>query len=209
MYGSYLSNISGNTSACVIARRVKSTPTNQTGSVSPMPKSDTIIQTLFLAGIGGALISSSILAGATLLLAISGIALHNRGHLTGGDWKTPKELRLIHFAFWFFVLTSAVAWAIDGFTYEGGKTLGTHARFLLFWPLILVLAAINVKSSTVLTAFTMAAASAVGLLAADIISHQGSFETYFHYRFGGGINPISFGNITLLVSLLSWVGSGP
>lgn len=172
-----------------------------------MPKSRILAQTLFLAGIGGALISSSILAAATLLLAVSGIAFHRRGHLNKIDWKTPKELRLIHFAFWFFVLTSAVAWMIDGFTYEGGKTLGTHARFILFWPLILALAAINVRASIVLAAFPVSAISAIGLLAVDIIAHQGSLETYFQYRFGAGINPISFGNITLLVSLLSWVAS--
>src|SRR5690606_16390225 len=88
---------------------------------------------LLCLGLAGALASSSLLAATTALLAILGGYLIKTKALVKQDWDTPKELRLIHFAFWFFVLTSAISWAIEGFSYDGAKTLGTHARFILFW----------------------------------------------------------------------------
>jgi len=54
-----------------------------------MPNSNSMIQALLLVGLGGALISSSILAGATLLLFIAGIMIIKRGTLA-------QTLSLIH-----------------------------------------------------------------------------------------------------------------
>lgn len=170
-----------------------------------MPKSNLMIQALLLAGLGGALLSSSILAGATLLIAITGIVAIKRRTLEQTDWDTPKELRLIHFAFWFFVLVSAVAWIVDGFSYEGLKTLGTHARFILFWPLVITLTAAALKAAGAFSAMILAAIAASVILVVDLLAHQGGFDSFFRYRFGGGINPITFGNITLLASVISWV----
>ncbi|WP_297793059.1 O-antigen ligase family protein [uncultured Marinobacter sp.] len=170
-----------------------------------MPKSNLMIQAFLLAGLGGALISSSFLAGATLLIAITGIVAIKRRTLEQTDWDTPKELRLIHFAFWFFVLVSAVAWIVDGFSYEGLKTLGTHARFILFWPLVIALTAAALKATGAFSAMILAAVAASVILVVDLLAHQGGFDAFLRYRFGGGINPITFGNITLLASVISWV----
>ena len=65
---------------------------------------------LLIIGFGGALLSSSILAGATLLLAIAGMVLSARKSLYKTGWDKPKELRLLHFSFWFFVLVSFISW---------------------------------------------------------------------------------------------------
>ena len=73
---------------------------------------------LLIIGLGGALLSSSILAGATLLLAIAGMVLSARKSLYKDGWDKPKELRLLHFSFWFFVLVSFLSWALEGFDYE-------------------------------------------------------------------------------------------
>lgn len=170
-----------------------------------MPKSNLMIQAFLFAGLGGALVSSSLLAGATLLIAITGIFTIKRGTLEKSDWDTPKELRLIHFAFWFFVLVSTIAWFIDGFSYEGLKTLGTHARFILFWPLVIALIATALKAAGVFSAMVLAAFAAPAIFFIDLLAYQGGFDSFFRYRFGGGINPITFGNITLLASVISWV----
>ncbi|MDX1599774.1 MAG: O-antigen ligase family protein, partial [Marinobacter sp.] len=170
-----------------------------------MPKSNLMIQAFLLAGLGGALISSSLLAAATLVIAVAGIVAIKRRTLEQTDWDTPKELRLIHFAFWFFVLVSTVAWLIDGFSYEGLKTLGTHARFILFWPLVIALTAAALKAAGAFSAMILAAVAASVILVVDLLAHQGGFDSFFHYRFSGGINPITFGNITLLASVISWV----
>lgn len=170
-----------------------------------MPKPNLMIQALLLTGLGGALIFSSILAGATLLLAIAGIVAIRKGTLKQTEWDTPKELRLIHFAFWFFVLVSTVAWFIDGFSYEGVKTLGTHARFILFWPLIIALTAAGLKATGALWAMILAAVAATAILLIDLFAYREGFDAFFRYRFGGGINPIIFGNITLLAGIISGV----
>lgn len=96
----------------------------------------------------GALVSSSIIAAATLLLAIAGIVISFRKSLGAQAWEKPKELRLMHFAFWFFVAVSVYSWISEGATYEGGKTLGTHARFILFWPLIIALSYARIRAKT-------------------------------------------------------------
>lgn len=164
-----------------------------------------MIQALLLAGLGGALIYSSILAGVTLLLAITGIVAIRKGTLKQREWDTPKELRLIHFAFWFFVLVSTIAWVVDGFSYEGIKTLGTHARFILFWPLVIALTAAGLKATGTFWAMILAAFAATLILLVDLFAYQGGFDAFFRYRFGGGINPIVFGNITLLAGAISGV----
>lgn len=170
-----------------------------------MPNSNSMIQALLLVGLGGALISSSILAGATLLLFIAGIMIIKRGTLDQTDWDTPKELRLIHFAFWFFVLVSVFAWTVDAFSYEGWKSLGTHGRFILFWPLVIALTTAALHASGAFSAMILAAFAATVILLIDLLAYQGGFESFFRYRFGGGINPIMFGNITLLAGAISWV----
>ncbi|WP_341581351.1 hypothetical protein [Marinobacter metalliresistant] len=62
----------------------------------------TFLPLLLMIGLGGALLSSTILAAATLLLAIAGMITGHRKSLYRTGWDKPKELRLMHFAFWFF-----------------------------------------------------------------------------------------------------------
>ena len=164
------------------------------------------IHLLFVIGVAGALLSSSVLAAATLLLAITGFVISYRKSLYQAGWDKPKELRLLHFAFWFFVLVSVYSWALEGFSYEGGKTLGTHARFILFWPLIIALSYARLGANTVFSGAGLMAASIFGLLGSALLTNQSSLELLLSSRFGGGINPISFGNIALLGSFLTLTG---
>ena len=160
---------------------------------------------LLMIGLGGALASSSVLAAATLLLAITGIVLITKRSGLEAEWMPPKELRLLHFAFWFFVLVSAYAWTLEGFDYEGGKTLGTHARFILFWPLIFALSQVKIGATKVFLAIGLISVVTIGLLAKEAVLAT-SIQDVVADRFGAGINPISFGNLSLLGGMLTLVG---
>ncbi|MBW0149362.1 O-antigen ligase family protein [Marinobacter arenosus] len=167
----------------------------------------TVTPALLMAGLGGALLSSSILAGAALLLAIAGGVLIARKAPERTGWDTPKELRLIHFAFWFFVLVSAWSWLLEGFDYEGGKTLGSHARFIVFWPLVIAFSYAGLRAQTMFMALGIVSLSAILTFASALASQLWSIDQILEMRFGGGINPISFGNIALLGSILTLVGA--
>ena len=161
---------------------------------------------LIMAGLGGALLSSSILAAATLLAAIAGLVFIKNKTLQKTGWDTPKELRLLHFAFWFFVLVSAFSWVMEGFDYEGGKTLGTHARLILFWPLVVALTVAGFRARHLfLTTALVALSTLAALLIALATDYQNTGEP-LNTRFGAGINPISFGNLALLGGALALVG---
>lgn len=160
---------------------------------------------LLIIGLGGALLSSSILAGATLLLAVAGLMLSVKKSLYKTGWDKPKELRLLHFSFWFFVLVSFLSWALEGFDYEGGKTFGTHARFLLFWLLIVAISYARIGARTTFAAIGLVSVSVIGVFLVTVAARQGALEQVLNSRFGGGINPISFGNLALLGGMLTVV----
>ncbi|PCM42803.1 glycosyltransferase family 2 protein [Marinobacter sp. ANT_B65] len=164
------------------------------------------IPLLFVLGIAGALLSSGILTAATALLAIAGLVISYRKCLYQAGWDKPKELRLLHFAFWFFVLVSFCSWAIEGFGYEGGKTLATHGRFILFWPLVVALSYARLGASTLFTAAGLAAASVIGIMAATLIANQGPPDELLNSPFSSGLNPVIFEHIALLSSLLALTG---
>lgn len=166
-----------------------------------------LLNALLVAGLAGALVSSSILASATLLLALAGIAFGVSRSLPEAGWDKPKELRLLHFAFWFFVLVSGLSWTLEGFDYEGGKTLGTHARFILFWPLIVALTYARIGAHVTFTALGLISVSVIGIFLTAVTTSQGGLDQILHARFGGGINPISFGNLALLGGMLTIVAS--
>lgn len=161
---------------------------------------------LLMIGLGGALVSSSVIAAATLLLAITGIVISVQKSLEKQAWEKPKELRLVHFAFWFFVAVSVYSWISEGASYEGGKTLGTHARFILFWPLIIALSYARIRAQTVFFAIGLVALSAMAVFLTHLVSYEGSYGQFLSTRFGGGINAISFGNIALLGGTMTLVG---
>ncbi|WP_373001429.1 O-antigen ligase family protein [Marinobacter sp.] len=161
---------------------------------------------LIMVGLGGALLSSSILAAATLLAAIFGLAFIKTRALPKAGWDTPKELRLLHFAFWFFVLASAFSWTMEGFDYEGGKTLGTHARFILFWPLVIAFTVSGFRANHLFATTAIVALSSVVALLVALATEYESLSQLLQTRFGAGINPISFGNLSLLGGSLALVG---
>lgn len=165
-----------------------------------------LLPALLMAGLGGALASSSILAGATALLAIAGIALTVRKSLLRSGWEVPKELRLLHFAFWFFVLVSFCSWSLEGFSYEGGKNLGTHARFILFWPLVVALSYAGLRARGTFIALALVSVSVIAMFLLALADRNGALEKLLSIRFGAGINPISFGNLALLGGMLTLTG---
>jgi (heptosyl)LPS beta-1,4-glucosyltransferase len=144
-----------------------------------MSHSRKLASLLLIAGLGGALVSSNIIAAATLLLAVSGMAIGFQKSLENQGWEKPKELRLLHFAFWFFVAVSLYSWIQEGATYEGGKTLGTHARFILFWPLILTLSYVHIRANTVFFAIGVATLSVAAMFAIHFANFEGSSEQFF------------------------------
>ena len=171
-----------------------------------MHRVQAILSTLLMIGLGGALFSSSILAGATALLALAGIILVARKSLEQHGWIVPKELRLMHFAFWFFVLVSFCSWVFEGFSYEGGKNLGTHARLILFWPLLLAISYSGIKARGIFTSLALISISVIILFLIPLVAGSGTLEKLLATRFGGGVNPISFGNIALLGGMLTLTG---
>lgn len=164
--------------------------------------SRTIPAALLMAGLGGALLSSSILAGATLLLAIAGGVFIARKAPEKAGWDTPKELRLLHFAFWFFVLVSVSSWLLEGFDDESAKTLGTHARFLLFWPLVIALSHIGLRANTLFAAFGLASLSGIIAFGTSIVSHEGTITSFPDGYSSGGA-----GNLALLGGVLTLIGA--
>jgi len=164
------------------------------------------IHLLFVLGIAGTLLSSSILTVATILLAIAGLVISYRKCLYQAGWDKPKELRLLHFAFWFFVLVSFCSWAIEGFGYEGGKTLATHGTFILFWPLVVALSYARLGASTLFTAAGLVAASVIGIMTAALIANQGPPGELLNSRLSSDLNPVIFGHTALLSSLLTLTG---
>lgn len=165
-----------------------------------------LLPALLMTGLGGALVSSSILAGATALLAIAGITLTIRKSLYQSGWEIPKELRLLHFAFWFFVLVSFCSWTLEGFSYEGGKNLGTHARLILFWPLVVALTFVGIKARGTFVALSLVSISVIAMFLLALADRNGAIEKLLSIRFGAGINPISFGNLALLGGMLTLTG---
>ncbi|MDX1802136.1 MAG: glycosyltransferase, partial [Marinobacter sp.] len=118
----------------------------------------------------------------------------------------PRELRLMHFAFWFFVLISTLAWALRGFHYDDFKILGTHARLLLFWPLLVALLYSGLRATGVFLATGALALGAVVAVSLDWYQGGGSLASYLQHRVGAGINPIMFGNLALLAGVLALIG---
>ncbi|WP_227546033.1 O-antigen ligase family protein [Marinobacter fonticola] len=176
-------------------------------SPSPTEKSKSALTGLMFLGLGGTLISSSIMAGAALLIAISGIVIAMTGKLKATGWDKPRELRLIHFGFWFFVLVSAISWAFSGFSYEGFKTLGVHARFILFWPLLVALTYARVRARHLFIAFMLMAFAAGLAIVLDNGLNAQAWQTLLKHPAGYDLNPIIFGNLSLLAGFLSLAGA--
>lgn len=166
-----------------------------------------LVVMLFAGGLAGALLSSSLLAATALLLALFGGYISYKGHLASSGWTPPKELRLLHFGFWFFVLLSVYGWLVSGFSYDALKPLGTHARLILFWPLVLAFTWAMLGARGLFLAVTIAALSAPLAIAMDWLGHGGNLSSLLSTRAGGGLNAITFGNLALLSGVMSLVAS--
>ena len=175
--------------------------TNETG------KPARLINGLFIAGIAGALISSSALSAATLLIFALGIWAIKTKQLQAAGWERPKELRLIHFGFWFFALISFSSWATQGFSYDGLKQLDNHVRLILFWPLAVAFAYAGVRAAIVLGACALAAAAAFVNVSLGVLDGPATWATLSEYRAGWNVNSITFGNLALLTAMISLVGT--
>lgn len=162
---------------------------------------------LFGLGLAAGLISSSILAACALLLALVGGFLALRDTLGKAGWEPPKELRLLHFGFWFFVLISVYGWMVSGFSYDALKPLGTHARLILLWPIVVALtwAALGARGAFIVLMLT---ALSVPLSIGWYWSSSGEkLSSLLVVRAGGPLNAITFGNLALLSGVLSLVAS--
>lgn len=166
-----------------------------------------IVVVVFALGLAGALISSSLLAACALVLAIWGGCLAYRGNLHRAGWEPPKELRLLHFGFWFFVLVSAYGCLVSGLSYEAFKPFGTHARLILFWPITLALTWAALGARGVFVAMILAALSAPVVIGWDWMSQGGDLDALLSTRAGGPLNAITFGNLALLSGVLSLVAA--
>ncbi|WP_227500205.1 O-antigen ligase family protein [Marinobacter nanhaiticus] len=169
-------------------------------------KTQPVVMALLFVGLGGALLSSSLIAGSALLLALWGIVALSKGRLNEAGWEKPRELRLIHFGFWFFVLASVISWATSGFSYEGLKTLGAHVPFILFWPLLAALTLARLRASHL---FMALAAMALGSGLAITIDNGFNARAWqlLLERPSGLVNPTTFGNLSLLAGMMSFAGA--
>lgn len=166
-----------------------------------------MISGLFIAGLAGALISSSVLSAATLLIFALGIWGIRTKQLQKAEWERPKELRLIHFGFWFFALVSVSSWAASGFSYDGLKQLDNHARLLLFWPLAVAFAYSGARPALVLGACALAASAAFVNVSLGVADGPATWSTLNEHRAGWNVNSITFGNLSLLFGMISLVGA--
>lgn len=167
----------------------------------------TTLQALVLLGLAGGLLSSSALAIAALLLGLAGLLAIKRGSLSVSGWDTPRELRFLHFAFWFYVAVSVFGWSISGFSYLGFKDLGNPARLILFWPIVVAITYSGLSARGLFVGFGLMALSATAVVAVEFASNGQDLAALLRARAGGDLNAITFGNLALLSGTTSLVGA--
>ncbi|MCH8499659.1 MAG: glycosyltransferase [Marinobacter sp.] len=172
----------------------------------PNARLSRLIQILFVAGLGSALLSSSVFSATAVALVIAGIWIMTQRLLAQQDWDRPKELRLLHFGFWFFAGVSLLAWAAGGFSYEALKQLDNHLRLLLFWPLVIAFTYAAIKPQTLLLGCALTALAASLSVVLGVLDGPATWGTLLQHRAGWGINAIVFGNLALLVAMMTLVG---
>lgn len=149
--------------------------------------------------LGGSLLFPELLAGALLLLAAAGGWVIASGQLPESAWTPSKELRLIHFAFWFFVLAGGISWGLNGFDRDGLRTLAPYLWLLLFWPLAMALTWSGLRATHLFLIVPLIPAAAIlsagwtTLLSPDVM--QNSLD--------GKSSPLFFDHLALLGSSLT------
>lgn len=121
-----------------------------------MLNSRILTRALLTVGLAGTFLSTAITAAALLALGLIGIASIRRGTLSDRGWERPKELRLIHFAFWLFALVGVVNWATSGGSQAPYSVLFSDLSLLLFWPVTMALTATGLGTRPVFVAFLVA-----------------------------------------------------
>ncbi|WP_223807858.1 glycosyltransferase family 2 protein [Marinobacter sp. R17] len=116
---------------------------------------------LLAIGLAGALIHPAILELAIIAMAVAGLAARRRA----GGWDIPRELRLVHFAFWGFVIIVGVATAIAPSPASAAGRAWPLVLLLLFWPLTTGMSAIRLVAADL---FTAVAAAGLLTLAASL-----------------------------------------
>lgn len=156
-----------------------------------------------IGAVGASLTIDSALSGLTFLLAIAGLVIICVARFRGETALPPadREVKLIGFAMVFFALASLATWAFNGFSYEGFKGLGKHGRLLLFWPLFVVLARLQLRETTGFIAILTCAVLAGGTALAPLLEN-GSVP-----RVDGATNAIPFGNLSLLSAVILLVAA--
>ncbi|MDX1817747.1 MAG: glycosyltransferase family 2 protein [Marinobacter sp.] len=129
-----------------------------------------LLTALLVISLGGALVSPYILTIGTGLLAAGGLFLMAKKHPIRSGWEIPKELRLLHFAFWFFVVVSTYSWAREGFDAETFRTWITQAGLILFWPLVMALTCADFRAKSVFIALGAMSAVVTILFAVGLVT---------------------------------------
>ncbi|WP_375172262.1 glycosyltransferase family 2 protein [Marinobacter sp.] len=166
-----------------------------------------LLTALFMAGLGGALLSSSILAGATLLLAVAGGVMIARKQPQKTGWETPKELRLLHFAFWFFSLIGILNLSLEGFEVAETQNLLPIVFFLIFWPLVVALSQAELRAKAVFLAVGLAAFLTIVSFIAGEQSAGWPIDQSWSMHAVGDANSATFGNIALLIGTMTFVAA--
>jgi len=131
-------------------------------------KFHTGVTALLMAGLAGACLHPALSIVAALLLTAIGIGVIKGKHLVENGWEVPRELRLMHFGFWFFATVVIVAWIASGFSSTSWILLAGALLTAFFWPLAVTFSFASIGATSVFTAFTGASVIATTAIMADL-----------------------------------------
>lgn len=156
-------------------------------------KLQTGILALLIAGLAGACLHPAILPIAVLLLAAIGLGMIQGKQLADSGWEVPRELRLMHFGFWFFTTVVISTWVTSGFSVPSWSILSGATLIALFWPLVVIFSFSAVGAASIFNAFTCASIIATLIMTLNLTITQG--EAWL---------AVAFGIATLIGTLLFW-----
>ncbi|MGP4844789.1 glycosyltransferase [Marinobacter sp. 1Y8] len=131
-------------------------------------KFQTGVTALLVAGLAGACLHPALPLVAAALLTAIGLGVIQGKHLVETGWEVPRELRLMHFGFWFFATVVIVAWIASGFSSTSWTLLAGAVLTAFFWPLAVTFSYVSIGATSVFTAFTCASVIATTAIMADL-----------------------------------------